>query len=62
MPKFVMVLAWAWIIIVGGLMITPGGISCPGCGRTLSLFIAIVSIVLGVAGLVGTLKGPAAAH
>ena len=23
MPKFIIVLAWAWIIIVGGLMITP---------------------------------------
>ena len=62
MPKFIIVLAWAWIIIVGGLMITPGGISCPGCGRTLSLFIGIVSIVLGLAGLVGTLKGQAATH
>ena len=61
MPKFVMVLAWAWIIIVGGLMITPGGISCIRCGATLSLVIGIVSIVLGLAGLVGTLRGPASA-
>jgi hypothetical protein len=62
MPKSIIVLAWAWIIIVGGLMITPGGISCIRCGPTLNLFIAILSIVLGLAGLVGTLKGQAATH
>lgn len=62
MPKIIIVLAWAWIIIVGGLMITPGGISCPRCGPTLSLVIAVVSIVLGLAGLIGTLKGQAATH
>lgn len=62
MPKFIIVLAWAWIIIVGGLMITPGGISCLRCGASLNLVIAIVSIVLGLAGLIGTLKGQAATH
>jgi hypothetical protein len=44
-------LAWAWIIIIGGLMITPGGVSCPKCGGWTSL-LAIVSIVLGVLGFV----------
>jgi hypothetical protein len=62
MPKIIIVLAWAWIIIVGGLMITPGGISCIRCGPSLNLVLAIVSIVLGVAGLVGTLRAPAATH
>ena len=62
MPKIIIVLAWAWIIIVGGLMITPGGISCLRCGASLKLVIAIVSIVLGLAGLIGTLKGQAATH
>jgi hypothetical protein len=62
MPKFIIVLAWAWIIIVGGLMITPGGISCIRCGPSLNLVIAIVSILLGVAGLIGTLKGQAVTH
>jgi hypothetical protein len=49
MPKFIIVLAWAWIIIVGGVMITAGGISCLRCGPTLNLLIAIVSIVLALA-------------
>ena len=62
MPKITIVLAWAWIIIVGGLMITPGGISCIRCGPSLNLVIAIVSILLGVAGLIGTLKGQAVTH
>jgi len=62
MPKFIIVLAWAWIIIVGGLMITPGGISCIRCGPTLSLLIAVVSIVLGLVGLVATLRGQAPTH
>lgn len=57
MPKFVIVLAWAWIIIVGGLMITPGGITCIRCGPTGTLLIGIISIVLGLAGLVGAVRG-----
>jgi hypothetical protein len=44
-------LAWAWIIFIGGLMITPGDVSCPKCGGWTSL-LAIVSIVLGVLGFV----------
>jgi hypothetical protein len=43
-------LAWAWIIFLGGLMITPGGISCPACGRGLTIALGIVSIVIGVLG------------
>jgi hypothetical protein len=62
MPKIIIVLAWAWIIIVGGLMITPGGITCIRCGPTLSMLIAVISIVLGLAGLVGALRAPAATH
>jgi hypothetical protein len=58
--KIVRVLAWAWIIIIGGLMITPGGVSCIVCGRTLTLGLAVVSIVLGAIGLYGELKGTAA--
>jgi hypothetical protein len=60
MPKIIILFAWAWIIIVGGLMITPGGISCIRCGPSLSMLIAVVSIVLGIAGLVGTIRGQAA--
>ena len=45
-------LAWAWIIFLGGLMITPGGVSCPKCGLALTDLLAIVSIGLGVLGFV----------
>jgi hypothetical protein len=45
-------LIWAWIIIIGGLMITPGGVSCPRCGAGLTDLFGIVSIVLGVLGFV----------
>jgi hypothetical protein len=43
-------LAWAWIIFLGGLMITPGGVSCPKCGWALTDVLAIVSIGIGVLG------------
>lgn len=46
------VLAWAWIIIIGGLMITPGGIDCIKCGPVLTDILGIISIVFGVLGLV----------
>jgi hypothetical protein len=45
-------LAWAWLIIIGGLMFTPGGVSCIACGAALNSVLAAVSIVLGVAGFV----------
>lgn len=53
--KLFYVLAWAWIIVIGGLMITPGGISCIKCGQLLNNVLAIVSIGIGVAGLAATL-------
>jgi hypothetical protein len=45
-------LIWAWIIIIGGLMITSGGVSCPKCSAGLTDLLGIVSIVLGVLGFV----------
>jgi hypothetical protein len=45
-------LAWAWIIIIGGLMITPGGVECIVCGPALTRVLGVVSIALGVLGLV----------
>lgn len=45
------VLAWAWLIVIGGLMITPGGISCIKCGRLFESILATVSIGMGVIGL-----------
>ncbi|MEQ9021578.1 MAG: hypothetical protein RLN82_02330 [Pseudomonadales bacterium] len=51
---------WAWIIIVGGLMITPGGVSCIVCGIALDVpgyigkdavtFLGIGSMVIGFVG------------
>ena len=45
-------LAWAWIIIIGGLMVTPGGIECIRCGRAVTRVLGVVSMALGVLGLV----------
>jgi murein DD-endopeptidase MepM/ murein hydrolase activator NlpD len=53
--KWFYVLAWAWIIVIGGLMITPGGIDCIKCGRVVESLLALVSIGAGVAGLAMTL-------
>ncbi len=44
-------LAWAWIIIIGGLMITPSGVDCIKCGPTLTKALGIISIAVGVLGL-----------
>ena len=65
MHRFFYVLAWVWMIIVGGLLITPGGIFCIVCGAPIEasgfigkpavFVIGIVSIVIGIIGLV-TLK------
>jgi hypothetical protein len=52
--KWFYVLAWAWIIIIGGLMITPGGVDCINCGPTLTNILGIISIVFGVLGLVSS--------
>jgi hypothetical protein len=53
-------LAWAWMILVGALLITPGGTLCIKCGPQDPGYIggvvvnvlAVVSIILGIAGLV----------
>ena len=54
------VLAWAWLIVIGGLMITPGGVSCPRCGPVLTRVLGVVSIVLGVLGLLSRVQSTAA--
>jgi hypothetical protein len=51
LTKFFRPLAWAWIIILGGLMITPGGINCIVCGLLLTRLIGIISILIGISGL-----------
>jgi len=54
-------LAWLWIIIVGGLMITPKGIWCIACGaavnqpgyigQTAVMVLGIGALVLGLIGI-----------
>lgn len=58
MPRFIIRLAWAWLILVGYILITPIGPICIACGPTAPGFIGraaatvlgLVSIGLGVAG------------
>lgn len=53
MPAFIYrELTWAWIIIVGGLMIIPGGIECIACGPVLTRLLGVISVALGIAGFV----------
>ena len=47
-----MALAWAWLIFIGGLMITPGGIECIACGPVWTKLLGVVSVGLGVLGFV----------
>jgi hypothetical protein len=54
-------LAWAWEILVGVLLITPGSVFCIACGQILqtpgyigrpaTVAIGVVSIVMGLYGL-----------
>ena len=65
MNRFFNILALVWMIIVGGLLITPGGIFCIVCGTTIDasgfigktavFVVGIITIFIGVIGLV-TLK------
>ncbi|HEX9943568.1 MAG TPA: hypothetical protein VGG03_16265 [Thermoanaerobaculia bacterium] len=52
MARYIGPLAWAWIIIVGGLMLFPGGIECIKCGPTLTKVLGVISILIGIAGFV----------
>jgi hypothetical protein len=52
-------LGWAWLIIIGGLMITPGGImTCTVCTPPIVMLLGIVSLLLGGVGFVGELRAP----
>lgn len=55
--RFLTRLAWVWIIIVGGLMITPRGIECIACGPALTRVLGVLSLALGIAGLVMGRRG-----
>ena len=50
--QLILYLSWAWIIMIGGLIITPGGIDCTVCGSGLTMVLGLISIVLGTAGIV----------
>lgn len=52
MSRYLIVLAWAWIIILGALMITPGGIQCIACGALLTKALGVISVAIGIGGLV----------
>ncbi len=58
--KIVRYVAWAWIIIVGVLMITPNGVQCIACGALLNTVLAVISVVLGAVGLYTEVRGTAA--
>jgi hypothetical protein len=61
MRRLIIYLAWAWEILIGALLITPGGILCIACGqvvetpgyigRPATLFVGVVAIALGLYGL-----------
>ena len=63
-PWWWVYLAWVWIIIIGGLMITPGGTWCIKCGPgdpgyigdTVINVLGVVSIAIGIAGLAGSIR------
>jgi hypothetical protein len=46
--KYVLVLAWAWLIILGALMITPGGVQCLVCGVLVTKVLGLFSIIVGI--------------
>lgn len=62
-------LAWAWLIIIGGLMITPGGVICIACGPgdpgyiggTVIRVLGVIAVALGIAGLINQVRGQSAA-
>jgi hypothetical protein len=61
MKRWIIYLAWAWEILIGVLLITPGGVFCIVCGTTVqapgyigrpaTLVLGILAIVLGAIGI-----------
>jgi len=52
MMKYIGPLTWIWVIILGGLMITPGGVTCIKCGPVLTQIIGVISILIGIVAFV----------
>lgn len=58
-------LAWAWMMLVGGLLLTPEGWACIRCGAgdpgyigdPFVLVLAIGSLIFGALGLASALRG-----
>ena len=67
MRRVIIYVTWAWEILIGILLITPGGVLCIACGTTVqapgyigrpaTMVAGIVAIVLGVFGIVATARG-----
>ena len=61
-------LSWAWLIIIGGLMITPGGVICIACGPgepgyvggTVIRVLGVISLIIGLTGLINQMRGQTA--
>ncbi len=61
MKSWIIYLAWAWEILIGVLLITPGGVFCIACGvaveqpgyigRPGTMLFGVLAIALGVFGL-----------
>jgi hypothetical protein len=61
MRRWIIYLAWAWEILIGALLITPGGVLCIACGqivetpgyigRPATLLVGVVAIAFGLYGL-----------
>ena len=37
-----------WVIVLGGWMITPGGLTCIKCGPVLTQIIGAISMLIGI--------------
>ncbi len=73
MKRWIIYLAWAWEILIGVLLITPGGVWCIACGlavespgyigRPATMVLGVLAIVLGAYGIAtaGGLRAGAAA-
>jgi hypothetical protein len=59
--KLIRYLAWAWMIVIGALLITPGGVACIACGVVINqagyigqtgvMIAAVGAILLGLIGI-----------
>ena len=61
MKRLIIYVAWAWEILIGALLITPGGVLCIACGlpvqapgfigETATRVVGVIAILLGVFGI-----------